>query len=199
MFAHSARVAGRFKLRVTAIVNGRSCVSAERDVEVRFPDYATIVSDANVIAQTDTAWANTKAATTAASRREEGFWIRLNTATCRYEFTATVLGPVVGPNQTGSVILGARPADSNANPNPNANATYTVASFHTHTPMTFRTGVRMVGPTSADQQADTSDDVTGVVYDYIDSPAGSGTIPGGHPLNSPAIRYQSGPVRRRTP
>jgi len=37
------------------------------------------------------------------------------------------------------------------------------------------------------------------VYDYIENPAGSGAIPAGYPLNSPAQRYESGPTKRSTP
>jgi hypothetical protein len=105
-----------------------------------------------------------------------------------------VLGPSIGPSQTGSVVLGARPADTNAGA---ANAIYTVGSFHTHTPTAFRPVGRPIGPSDADGRADTSDDVVGVVYDYVESPAGSGNIPAGHPLDSAAQRYHSGPNRRQ--
>jgi hypothetical protein len=37
----------------------------------------------------------------------------------------------------------------------------------------------------------------GVVYDYTESPAGSGTIPAAHPIGSAAERYPSGPNRRQ--
>lgn len=96
----------------------------------------------------------------------------------------------------------ARPADTPATPAPNvAGATYSVASFHTHTPTTYRTGLpRGVGPSGADNSADTADQVPGVVYDYTESPAGSGTIPMGHPEGAAAQRYHSmGLDRRPTP
>lgn len=198
-FTQATRVAGHFKVRATATISGVNCVSDEKDVEHQFPSYSDIVGDGDVQTATDNAWSETKAATTTTSRREEGFWIRLNTTSGKYEVTSTIIGPVVDNSSTGSVVLGSRPADSPTNPAPNGSATYSVGSFHTHTPMTYRSGTRSVGPSSGDQTADTSDDVAGVVYDYLESPAGSGSIPGGHPLDSPAQLYHSGPTRRSTP
>jgi hypothetical protein len=159
-----------------------------------FPSYREIVGDADVRARTGAAWASMLAATTPASRREEGFWIRLNKGTGKYEFTPTILGPVIGPLATGSVVLGARPADVAPG---TPGAIYTVASFHTHTPTTFRPVGRPVGPSGPDNAADTSDDVVGVVYDYVGSPAGSLNIPAGHPLASAAQLYHSGPDHRQ--
>ena len=44
------------------------------------------------------------------------------------------------------------------------------------------------------------DDVPGVVYDFVESPAGSGSIPMGHPKASAAQLYHSrGKDRRTTP
>ncbi len=135
-----AQVAGKFKVRTLTRVGGERttggtvAMSTEKDVEVQFPSYASIVADADVISATNAAWASTLAATTPTSRSEEGFWIRLNTDTEKYEFTTTVLGPIVGPNQGGSVVLGSRPADSvSGTLTPLSSPTYTVASFHTHT------------------------------------------------------------------
>ncbi|MBL8166105.1 MAG: hypothetical protein JNJ61_29250, partial [Anaerolineae bacterium] len=92
------------------------------------------------------------------------------------------------------VEIGSRPADSSPG---TETAVYTVASFHTHTPTTYRTVGRAIGPSEADHRVDTSDDVTGVVYDYEASPAGSGSIPAAHPIDSAAKVYQSGPVSRQ--
>jgi hypothetical protein len=159
-----------------------------------FPSYREITRNSDVRARASAAWASTLAAATPASRREEGFWIRFNKGTDKYEFTPTIVGPVVGPLAGGSVVLGARPAD--VAPGTSA-AIYTVGSFHTHTPTAFRPVGRAVGPSGADQAADTSDDVVGVVYDYVESPAASGNIPAAHPLASPAQLYPSGPDRRQ--
>ncbi|MBM3744502.1 MAG: DUF4157 domain-containing protein [Acidobacteria bacterium] len=180
--------------REGAMPRGRSGLALQRcGTSVTFPSYSEIVADADVQTRTDAAWANTEAAANAAGRREEGFWIRLNTGTQAYEFTATVTGDVVGPGAGATIGLGSRPADT-----PGANGTtYTVASFHTHTPTAFRTVPRVVGPSGADQTADNHDDVAGVVYDYVESPAGSGSIPAGHPIGSAAQRYHSGPDRRQ--
>lgn len=159
-----------------------------------FPTYAQITGNSDVQARVNGAWAATLAATTAVSRREEGFWIRLNKGTDKFEFTPTILGPVVGPAVGGSVVLGGRPADVNSGA---SDAIYTVASFHTHTPTSFRPVGRPVGPSGADNAADTSDDVVGLVYDYVASPPASGNIPAGHPLASVARLYHSGPNRRQ--
>ena len=67
----------------------------------------------------------------------------------KYEFTATVLGPVVGLAVGGSVVLGARrptqpsPADVNSG---TGRAIYTVASFHTHIAHDLSPGTAAVGP-----------------------------------------------------
>lgn len=153
-----------------------------------FPTYAQIIANGTVSTTMDTAWADTKAATTATSRREQGFWIKYNTAGSSYTCAPTFTGPSVGPDETGSAIPGAKPADSGT--------VYTVGLFHTHTPMVHRTGTRNVGPSTADNSFHTSNNVVGVIYDYKESPAGSGSIPGGHPLSSAARLYSSGPARR---
>jgi hypothetical protein len=185
---------GAFKrLAQNAMPRLRSGLSLQRCARSKFPSYSEIVADTDVQTKVNAAWASTEAAATAVGRREEGFWIRLNTGTKKFEFTSTTLGPTVGPAATGSVILGARPADT---PNPSGTI-YTVASFHTHTPTAFRPVGRAVGPSAADHSADTSDDVTGVVYDYVESSSGSGAIPAGHPIGSAAQTYQSGPNSRQ--
>jgi glycosyltransferase involved in cell wall biosynthesis len=199
-FNWPTRVAGFMNVRVTATVAGVDRVSPQKDVEVQFPAFSDVVGNADVQAATDASWASTKAATTPTTRREEGFWIQIDTtAVTRYRRTATVLGPVVDPTHTGSVDLGPRPADNPATPDLRTGGVFAVASFHTHTPTTFRAVGRPVGPSAADNAADLHDDVTGVVYDYVETPAGSGSIPAGHPLDSAARRYLSGPNRRSTP
>jgi hypothetical protein len=159
-----------------------------------FPSFAEIVAAGEVRSAVNGAWQNTLRAATPTSRREEGFWIRHNTGSGRFEMTATIIGPVIGPNQTGSVQLGSRPADVNSGL---PGGVYSVGSFHTHTPTAFRPFSRAVGPSPDDGSADNSDDVVGVVVDYVESPAGSGKIPARHPLNSPERIYHSGPDRRR--
>jgi len=204
-----AKIAGKFKLRGVATVCGTEYKTGEEDLEVRFPSYAEISGDAGVVAQTDAEWQNTLADCTSAPnrRRERGFWIKLNTETDAYEFDATVTGSWRGPTQGASVPLPSRPADSPASPGAcDDGATYYVASFHTHTPTAFRAAAnppgatRSVGPSGADQNIDNADYVPGLVYDYVESPAGSGSIPMGHPENGAAQLYHSqGRNRRTTP
>lgn len=158
----------------------------------KFPSYSEIVSDSAVQTATDAAWASTEAATTKTSRREEGFWIRLNTASKKYEFTNHFIGPTVGNATGASATPGVKPADT---PNPKG-ATHTVALFHTHTPTAHRSVGRGVGPSGVDDKFHNKNNVVGVVYDYKASPPGSGNIPAGHPIGSPAKRYHSGPNRR---
>lgn len=154
-----------------------------------FPTYAQITADSGVTTAMDTAWSDTKSATTATSRREQGFWIKYDTASSGYTCAPTFVGASVASDATGAADPGTKPADSGT--------TYTVGLFHTHTPMTHRTGgSRGVGPSGADDRFHNSNGVVGVIYDYVESPAGSGTIPAGHPLNSAATRYHSGPNRR---
>lgn len=153
---------------------------------VTFPDYATIVGDGTVKSETDKAWEETLNATTKTSRREQGFWIKWNSKTNAFSITGRVTATPVPNDKTASVDLGKKPADSGDD--------FTVASFHTHTPTTFRTVGRPVGPSNADKNADNSDNVAGVVYDY--EPVKGGNIPAGHPLKAAAKRWHSGPNRR---
>lgn len=205
-----AKIAGKFKLRAKATVCGTEHTSAEVDLEVQFPDFAQIVGDATVVSDTDAAWQATLADCTDTpvnQRRERGFWIELDTAADAYRAGPLVLGGFNGPTAGASVPLPTRPADTPATPDPcAAGAVYRVASFHTHTPTEFRAAAnppgttRVVGPSGADQRIDTSDDVPGVVYDFVEAPAGSGSIPMGHPKTGAAQRYHSlGRTRRTTP
>ena len=204
-----AKIAGTFKLRGVATVCGTEHFSTEKDLEVQFPNYAEITSDAAVVTATVNEWQNTltDCTQTPNRRRERGFWVRLNTITDTYEFTTTVTGDWSGPGDGADIPLPSRPIDSPTSPSPcDSGATYSVASFHTHTPTVFRVAAtplgstRGVGPSDADRHVDNLDDVPGVVYDYVESPGGSGSIPMGHPENSPAQRYHSmGRDRRSTP
>jgi hypothetical protein len=196
-YAGLARIAGRFKVRGTVTAGGRSQVSAEQSVQVRFPRYSRIVADATVASATRRAWRNTLAATTPTARREEGFWIRINTAGAgAYQVTSTATGPVVGPGTGATINLPAKPPDTPGAPRLDGSAVYTVASFHTHTPTTYRAVPRVVGPSGTDRSADRADNVAGVVYDYVATTGNS--IPPGHPLNGRARRYRSRD-RRSTP
>jgi hypothetical protein len=202
-----ARVAGKFKLRGVATIDGSEVMSPEKDVEVQFPQYSEIAGDPVVSGGTSREWAATLRdcrERPVNRRRERGFWININTRINRYTFTNRVKGQWVGPADGADVPLPTRPADVPASPAANERgAKYPVCSFHTHTPTEFRAmypGTRGVGPSVPDNNIDTSDQVPGMVYDYVESPAGSGSIPMGHPKGSAATRYRSlGLNRRPTP
>lgn len=205
-FRWLARVAGTFKLRGTATIDGADVQSGTKDVEVKFPTYAQIVGDGHTRRSTARVWAETRRDCTQNPnrRRELGYWIRLDTRprVNRYILTDRTEGNWRAPGQGASVSIPPRPADDPANPDPNARgAKYAVASFHTHTPTVYRVGFahfpRPIGPSGGpgnppgDAEADTADQVPGVVYDYMEDPPGSGSIPIGHPLDSPAQLYLS--------
>jgi len=184
-------------------------LSAEKDIEVQFPTYTQIVGDAGVQSALNAEWTRTLSDCTSSpnQRREHGFWINLNTKTGSYEFGTTVFGNFTGPASGAAVNLPPRPPDVPATPAvTDSGATYPVASFHTHTATEFRAAAvpagstRGVGPSGADNNADNNDDVPGVVYDFVESPAGSGSIPMGYPKTSPArIYFSAGKTRRTTP
>lgn len=137
------------------------------------------------------AWAQTLRAATKTSRREQGFWIQwdttsLSNANGSYRAVGHGTGPSVGPAQGATINLGTKPADSGN--------WHTVGSFHTHTPTRFRSVGRVVGPSGADGNADTNDNVAGLVYDY--EAAAGGAVPAGHPTWSSAKVWHSGPARR---
>lgn len=196
-------VAGAFKLRGTATIDGKDCVSSEKDLTVNFPTIDTIVAAGPVKTAANAAWASTKAATSEGSRREEGFWILIDTSTGKYSkgiaFTAT---PVADNQGAGLDTFVGRPADVPANPDPNVEAVvYPVAWFHTHTPTKFRTAAeigdpagRATGPSDADRAVNVRPDVMcpGIAYDYSIAIA-----PPLYPLNSAAKMYTITPPDRR--
>lgn len=210
-----AVIAGKFKLRGVVKACGGEHMSAEKDVEVRFPSYSDIIADPTAKAAMDAEWQNTKNDCTQNpnQRREKAFWIILDTSTNAYEHSATSNGAFVGPIQGASVNPGARPGDNPNNPaicdvsgNPSLGAKYTVSLFHTHTSTEFRAAfvpagsTRAIGPSGADNNYHTAEKIPGVVYDYTESPVGSGSIPMGHPTGSAAQFYLSlGLDRRPTP
>ena len=170
-----ARIAGKFKIRGVAVINGQEVTSAEKNLEVQFPTYSQIVGDGDVQTAVSAAWTDTLNDCTSApnQRREHAFWILLNTTTDNYEFGPDVVWALGGPGAGASVNPSPRPADVPATPKADdAGATYWVALFHTHTPTEFRTVGRAIGPSAADNNFHTANDVPGVVYDFAESPAG---------------------------
>jgi hypothetical protein len=207
-FHWTFRLAGHFQYRT--IVHGataggtpRTIVTRARRLEVRFPTWDQIVGDPDVQSFTLDTWGQTLNLATPQSRQEIGFWITLDTCSRNYFRTSIRVGRPAGPDDDASLRLGPRPPDRPAEPPAVVGcATYTVASFHTHTPTTYRTppeARRIVGPSATDDSFDIRHEVPGVVFDYIENPAGTGSIPFGYPKEGPARRYRSGLARRPTP
>lgn len=215
------RIAGKFKVRGMARIEGAEVQSGTKDVEVQFPTYAQIVGDGAVQGATRKEWRQTvkdcsnkpgrdhSGVQQPNRRRERGFFIRIDTRNNRYVFTNRVTGIWVGPGEGAAVALGARPPDDPENPKPNAKGSkYVVASFHTHTSTSLRRGpgARAVGPSDTDDKNNQKRQVPGVVYDYVATQpprppnAPLGSIPMGHPKEAAARLYRSlGVDRRPTP
>lgn len=215
-FTGKARVAGEFIVRATLDLNGTEVQTDEEEIEVKFPDSNTILSGSGVQARMQQAWADTRNATTSTSRREEGYFITLNTdeASEEYGITNHTVGDPAGNLESPRLVLGARPNDNPQNPTPVQSSVYVVGWFHTHTPTTYaekRPGLqalRKVGPSgspggSGDHGFSSHSSVTlpGFVYDYIATTtvAGSGdpAVPFGHPINASAKIYLIEPPKER--
>ena len=203
----TAKIAGIFEMRGIGTVDGKSVETPIEEVEVRFPNHYNLFNDAQVISMANSAWDATLSDCSPTNRRERGFWILLNTATSSYEAGPTIYGAWCGTGNGASVVLSPRPSDIPSQPCPIAyGAIYSVASFHCHTPTTYRPATtnflgRKVGPSQDDKRVDKYvDHVPGIVYDYLDFPEGTWNIPPEHPINSPAGIYESfGEERRPTP
>ena len=205
-FEAIAKVAGYFDLRVTATVAGTTRISQEQDVEIQFPAASDIIAKQGVQARMDQAWVDTKNATTPLLHREEGYYITLNTITGGYGIAAHSIGTPVDYDHDPKwdTATYPRPSDNITYPAPLDQPTYTIGWFHTHTPMTYATvGTRRgVGPSGGDYgwSANVLIDLPGYVYDYTESPTGYGSIPAGHPIDSPAQIFMiAPPYRRSTP
>ena len=204
------RIAGTFTLDAYVTVGGVRFDSLFVNITVQFPSYTQIIASSTVQNFAFAAWNDTliyaqnnpgtpdaKGAYPNSRRREAGFWITLDTSTGRYQTTLPQYGPAVGPDVTAYIDLTEKPKDKQPNPQlADGSAVYLVASFHTHTPTTYRAKGRGVGPSDTDQKGDNSDNLVGVVYDYVGI---GGNAPAGFPLQSPARFYASGPERRSTP
>ena len=191
----TARIAGIFKLRLKTRINEADHTTPEKDMTVNFPTYAQIIADSTVKSKMNSEWQATLNDYTNVpnQRRERGFWISLNTAgNGSYSCGNSIQGAWVGPAAGANITLGARPQSNLSAVAPNAaSGVYTVASFHTHTPTTYRSAATMGpgrgnGPSGGDLNADASDNVAGVVYDYTANP-----VPPLHPKNSTAALFSS--------
>ena len=212
------RLAGYFNVRATATINGVVFYSRTETVEVQFPDFTMIVSDPVVQAAMNAAWTDTLAFAEAENQngsvltdREEGFWIQLNTSTGQYIIDPTFYGTPSEalPGVTVGITpqqIGPKPTDVFLSTDQGDAAIYTIAIFHTHTPMAFipillnpdgsPVITRKVGSSTDDDQFAQENNVVGIVYDY-DSP--TGIIPAGWGLDQQASLYEAGLFRRPTP
>ena len=134
-------------------------------------------------------WAQTLALCTTTNRHEVGCWILLDTATDTYSFTETIIGPPTPNNRDSDIGLGPPPSDIPIFPNLNhVTAVYSVSSFHTHTPTTYRVpgDPRVAGPSPRDRYNSTTLHMPGLVYDYAQLSNVTNGIPMGHPKDAPA-------------
>jgi hypothetical protein len=188
-----ARVPGNLQVRVRARTQAAEATSAATAVQVQFMALATVKADPTCVGWFNAAWTATKAATSDGSRREQGFWIRYNSANSTYEKAGETVGTPVD-NSTGAVLNGfpSRPADAPAAPAANTNGVFTVAWYHTHTPTLYRVGGRGTGPSDGDLGWSSTHDTPGLAHDYTGDPA-----PQGHPIDSPVRLYDCVPPSRR--
>lgn len=166
----------------------------EYTVYVNFPNRNRIEANAITQSHTTALWQQTLNDCTdnPNQRRELGCWFAIDTQTGSFTPSPTQSSPFVGPNDPVKVQLGTRPQDDLVDVNNGGK--YWVASFHTHTPTTFRTLGRAGGPTVEDRGVDILEDVVGLVFDYQ-----AEFVPPQHPKASPAGIYKTDLLRRTKP
>ena len=123
MFTPVARTAGKFKVRGVVVINGFNFYSIEKDLNVQFPNLDQILAGIRANGQSlltafNIIWESTVAATEDGSRREEGCFITLNTATGFYEITPipTLRGEVAGNDEGAEIEFKDKPFDNPQNP-----------------------------------------------------------------------------------
>ncbi len=200
-YTGDAKVAGKFKVKVTAKKGSETRTSNEEDIEVMFPSIQTIISDGTVSAKMAAVFAATKAAATPASVLEIGFFMQLDTSGCTYGFVAESSGTPVPPTGLASwdTAPRSRPADDPASrPTPLGSAKYTVAWYHSHPPLSTAPASfsRPVGPSGNDRAYGARMGVPGIAHDYVGT---GGLLRGGHNINDPASPFTIAPDRRATP
>ena len=217
-FKGKARVAGKFKVRATLDLDGKEVQTEEEAIEVCFPTANEILAGNGVKARMDQAWQNTIQNTADNSRREEGYYITLDTKTETWGIAGYTVGNVIKDNQGPPRVDGlgaAKPDDIPKNPKPLDQPRYTVGWFHTHTPEFYRNAVddfgdppgtiraRDAGPSQGDKDfAANTVELPGFVYDYVGVQIANfqDQVPFGHPLNAPAkITEITPPQKRKTP
>jgi len=209
-YTEPARVAGKFIVRVKgSIEDSEHETEPTEEIEVRFPDADTILAGDGVRARMDQAWANTKSATTPTSRREEGYYITLNTSAGNeaYGVTSYTVGNQVANNAFAQLDgFGARPKDIPENPTPIHYSLYIVGWFHTHPPTKYQVAnpgfpaTQLVGPSGPpggdhEFSSHASVNCPGFVYDYVPTGTYLGwpSVPFGHPIEA------TGEIKKITP
>ena len=207
-FTGTARVAGKFKVRVIVEVGDMSAKTPEESIEVQFPDADEILAGDGVRARMDQVWQDTLDYANASRLREVGYFITLNTQTGTYGETAFSPGDDFPSDYSVLPIAWttaprSRPNDSIMEPTPLSQPTYTVAWFHTHPVVEWLDNslVRPVGPSDGDHgySARPAINIPGYAYDYIANLQDNGDsfVLGGTPKNAPADVYNIPPPNRR--
>ena len=219
----TAHVGGFFHLRGVGIRGGNETYSTNILVEVQFPLWSDIANDGTVNPWLNYAWQKTLADCTPGCptncptyggdagcvthdpnrRHERGFWIYLDTEYNEYVKGTTFEGdwfdPTNFPASISSQIINDAKLPDDPRPLP-ANADhvfYTVANFHTHTPITYchdwvsNTTIRVTGPSKGDQKFGEGHYLPVIVYDYE-----KGHISFGDSKDAPAKLYCTGYERR---
>jgi hypothetical protein len=194
-----AKKAGHWSIK--AVVNGTH-TSNVVNVDVNYPDANTIMSNGVVSSNMADLWQETKNAASANGRSERGCWIYINTTSMTYECGTTIVGPNTEgcAGTSGQVDMGFR--SESLSSSPIIGGKYTVAFFHTHTPLTFcpSGNSRVVGPSDYDTDFAASEGVPGFVYDYNGTWSYSDyRINGGHSIDASSQLFIFGPAKRETP
>ena len=197
----TVRVAGTFELRARGVADGLPFTTPVAEIEVQFPSIYDIIADTNVQARAGQEWRATLDDCTDVPlrRREHGYWILLDTSTDTYGTWTNCYGAWVTPATNGTVHIPHPDPDIPENPTPiESGVIYPVAWFHTHTPTTYSTNSRAVGPSRRDRRFSAHHSMPGIAYDFEKDPTStSNTIPCGWPKNKPAIMYPIAPPERR--
>jgi len=209
-----ARVAGHFKARAGACINGEWIYSGDsgaKDIEVRFPTVANFINHPHLQSHFETMWLWSLSVANSNTVQETGCWITLDTATGQYGILNRVNGDPYPVNSTTvylNTLLPQRPLDSPSSVNPGGSAVYVIGWFHTHPPRECWLVDTPVGPSrgmNADQGFPHHSNVLapGIVYDYVEydsgaafSPLPPGYVPAKWPRDKPRMLYPiTGPRR----
>ncbi len=194
----TTKVAGKFRLRAQAEIEGVQVTSGEQSATVQFPLAGEVILDSGVVSAMDLAWNLNKNGADAQGFHEFGFMINLNTANNEYEIGS--ITPSIkyswDDEDTGVAVLHDKWSDP-ASPSPiESGVTYSVTCFHTHPPLTDAPEGfwRIVGPSSEDLTLHYSADTPGVVRDYIGV---DHVVLPGHSKDDPEkLYYPLGPFQR---